>query len=70
MPAYTIKPLVTATAINSGGRSGHSETTDRSVNVNLSWSAKEKMGGPGCAWHHHAGAPVRGRVRCLLRRRC
>src|SRR6516165_4165036 len=33
MAAYTIKPLVTATAINTGGRNGHSETTDHSVNV-------------------------------------
>jgi Ohr subfamily peroxiredoxin len=45
MAAYTIKPLVTATAINTGGRNGHSETTDRSVNVNL--SVRKEMGGPG-----------------------
>ena len=45
MAAYTIKPLVTATAINSGGRNGHSETTDHSVNVNL--SVRKEMGGPG-----------------------
>src|SRR6201995_2072995 len=45
MPAYTIKPLVTATAINTGGRSGHSETTDHSVSVNL--SVRKEMGGPG-----------------------
>ena len=45
MPAYTIKPLVTATAINTGGRSGHSETTDHSVSVNL--SVPKAMGGPG-----------------------
>jgi Ohr subfamily peroxiredoxin len=45
MAAYTIKPLVTATAINTGGRNGHSETTDGSVNVNL--SVRKEMGGPG-----------------------
>ena len=36
MADYTIKPLVTATAVNTGGRNGHSETTDHSVSVNLS----------------------------------
>jgi osmotically inducible protein OsmC len=45
MPAYTIKPLVTATASNTGGRNGHSETTDHSVSVNL--SVRKEMGGPG-----------------------
>jgi osmotically inducible protein OsmC len=45
MAAYTIKPLVTATAINTGGRNGHSETTDHSVAVNL--SVRKEMGGPG-----------------------
>lgn len=45
MPAYTIKPLVTATAINTGGRNGHSETTDHSVSVDL--SVRKEMGGPG-----------------------
>ena len=45
MPDYTIKPLVTATAINTGGRNGHSETTDGSVVVNL--SVRKEMGGPG-----------------------
>ncbi|HUA52707.1 MAG TPA: hypothetical protein VMB81_11115, partial [Candidatus Sulfotelmatobacter sp.] len=45
MPAYTIKPLVTATAVNTGGRNGHSETTDGSVSVNL--SVRKEMGGPG-----------------------
>ncbi|MCA0370368.1 MAG: organic hydroperoxide resistance protein [Proteobacteria bacterium] len=45
MPAYTIKPLVTATAMNTGGRNGHSETTDHSVSVNL--SVRKEMGGPG-----------------------
>ena len=45
MPDYTIKPLVTATAINTGGRNGHSETTDHSVSVNL--SVRKEMGGPG-----------------------
>jgi lipoyl-dependent peroxiredoxin len=45
MPAYTIKPLVTATAISTGGRNGHAETTDHSVSVNL--SVRKEMGGPG-----------------------
>jgi lipoyl-dependent peroxiredoxin len=45
MAAYTIKPLVTATAHNTGGRNGHSETTDHSVSVNL--SVRKEMGGPG-----------------------
>src|SRR6202451_4347184 len=45
MPAYTIKPLVTAIASNTGGRNGHSETTDHSVSVNL--SVRKEMGGPG-----------------------
>ena len=47
MAAYTIKPLVTATAINTGGRNGHSETTDHSVSVDL--SVRKEMGGPGRA---------------------
>jgi Ohr subfamily peroxiredoxin len=45
MAAYTIKPLVTAIANSTGGRNGHSETTDGSVNVNL--SVRKEMGGPG-----------------------
>jgi osmotically inducible protein OsmC len=45
MPAYAIKPLVTAIAINTGGRNGHSETTDHSVSVNL--SVRKETGGPG-----------------------
>jgi lipoyl-dependent peroxiredoxin len=45
MPAYTIKPLVTATAVSTGGRNGHAETTDHSVSVNL--SVRKEMGGPG-----------------------
>jgi Ohr subfamily peroxiredoxin len=45
MADYTIKPLVTATATNTGGRNGHSETTDHSVSVNL--SVRKEMGGPG-----------------------
>ena len=40
-----IKPLVTTTAHSSGGRNGHSETTDHSVSVNL--SVPKGMGGPG-----------------------
>lgn len=45
MPAYTIKPLVTAVAVNTGGRNGHSETTDHSLSVDL--SVRKEMGGPG-----------------------
>jgi len=45
MPAYTIKPLVTATAVSTGGRNGHSETTDHSVSANL--SVRKEMCGPG-----------------------
>ena len=45
MAAYTIKPLAVATAVNTGGRNGHSETTDESVAVNL--SVRKEMGGPG-----------------------
>lgn len=45
MSAHTIKPLVTAVAHNTGGRNGHSETTDHSVSVNL--SVRKEMGGPG-----------------------
>ncbi|HYW50998.1 MAG TPA: organic hydroperoxide resistance protein [Gemmatimonadaceae bacterium] len=45
MPAHTIKPLATATASSTGGRNGHTETTDGSVSVNL--SVRKEMGGPG-----------------------
>lgn len=45
MSAHTIKPLVTAVAHSTGGRNGHSETTDKSVSVNL--SVRKEMGGPG-----------------------
>lgn len=45
MAAYTIKPLVTATATNTGGRNGHSRTSDGSVDVRL--SVRKEMGGPG-----------------------
>src|SRR5882762_5329968 len=45
MPTNTIKPLVTATAVNTGGRNGHSETTDHSVSANF--SVPKAMGGPG-----------------------
>lgn len=45
MSSNTIKPLVTATATNTGGRNGHSETSDHSVSVNL--SVPKAMGGPG-----------------------
>ena len=45
MASYTIKPLLTAIASSTGGRNGHSETTDGSVSVNL--SVRKEMGGPG-----------------------
>lgn len=45
MAAYTIKPLLSAIAHATGGRNGHSETTDGSVSVNL--SVRKEMGGPG-----------------------
>jgi lipoyl-dependent peroxiredoxin len=45
MPAHTIKPLITAVANSTGGRNGHSETTDHSVSVDL--SVRKEMGGPG-----------------------
>jgi osmotically inducible protein OsmC len=45
MAAYTIKPLATATARSTGGRNGHSATTDGSVSVNL--SVPKELGGPG-----------------------
>ncbi len=44
MAAHTITPLVTAIANSTGGRNGHSETTDGSVSVNL--SVRKEMGGP------------------------
>lgn len=40
-----ITPLFTATAVASGGRNGHSEAADGSVQVNL--SVPKEMGGPG-----------------------
>jgi osmotically inducible protein OsmC len=43
--AYTIKPFATATAVNTGGRNGHSETTDGSVKADF--SVPKSMGGPG-----------------------
>jgi len=45
LAAHTIKPLVTAVANSTGGRNGHSETTDKSVSVDL--SVPKAMGGPG-----------------------
>ena len=44
-PRQLAAPLVTATAINTGGRNGHSEATDHSVSVDL--SVRKEMGGPG-----------------------
>ena len=45
MSAHTIKPLATATAVSTGGRNGHSETSDGSISVNL--SVPKSMGGAG-----------------------
>jgi len=44
MTAYTIQPLESAVAHNTGGRNGHSETEDGSVSVDL--SVRKGMGGP------------------------
>ena len=41
----TIKPLFTATATATGGRNGHTATTDGTVSANL--SRPTSMGGPG-----------------------
>ena len=41
----TIKPLFTATATATGGRNGHTATTDGTVSANL--SRPKSMGGPG-----------------------
>ncbi len=40
-----IKPLFTISATATGGRNGHSETSDHAVSVNL--SVPKEMGGPG-----------------------
>lgn len=45
MTASHIKTLESATATNTGGRNGHSETDDGSVSVDL--SVRKGMGGPG-----------------------
>ena len=45
MSASTIKPLETAIAHSTGGRTGHSATEDSSVSVDL--SVRKGMGGPG-----------------------
>ncbi|MCW2284762.1 Ohr subfamily peroxiredoxin [Rhodoblastus acidophilus] len=45
MTASNIKTLESATAVNTGGRNGHSETEDKSVSVDL--SVRKGMGGPG-----------------------
>ena len=42
-----IKPLFTATATASGGRNGHTESSDHSVAADL--SVPKEMGGPGKA---------------------
>lgn len=41
----TIKPLYTATATATGGRNGHTQSSDGLVNVDL--SVPKAMGGPG-----------------------
>lgn len=41
----TIKPLFTATATSTGGRNGHTQATDGSVQADL--SVPKEMGGPG-----------------------
>src|SRR5258705_7925115 len=41
----TIKPLFTATATATGGRNGHTESSDGIVSANL--SVPKEMGGPG-----------------------
>lgn len=43
----TIKPLFTATATATGGRNGHSETSDGAVKVNL--TVPKELGGQGAA---------------------
>lgn len=45
MTANTIQPLYKATAAATGGRNGHSQTSDGSVSVDL--SVPKEMGGPG-----------------------
>lgn len=45
MSADTIKPLFTATATATGGRNGHTESSDGSVSADL--SVPKEMGGPG-----------------------
>jgi Ohr subfamily peroxiredoxin len=47
MSESQIKTLESATATNTGGRNGHSETDDGSVKVDL--SVRKGMGGPGKA---------------------
>src|SRR5208282_6513389 len=41
----TIKPLFTATATATGGRNGHTQSSDGTVSANL--SVPKAMGGPG-----------------------
>ena len=43
--ANTIKPLFTIAGASTGGRNGHSETTDQLVKVDF--STPKNMGGPG-----------------------
>lgn len=45
MSGKTIEPLYTVTATATGGRNGHSQTSDNSVSVDL--SVPKEMGGPG-----------------------
>jgi len=49
MSAHTIKPLFTIAANATGGRNGHTETTDGLVKADL--ATPKEMGGPGKAGH-------------------
>lgn len=49
MSAHTIKPLFSITANATGGRNGHTETTDGLVKADL--STPKEMGGPGKSGH-------------------
>ena len=55
----TIKPLFTVTATATGGRNGHTESSDGVVSANL--SVPKEMGGPG-----KPGAATRRRSRLPL----
>src|ERR1700733_13982829 len=65
MAAYTIKPLATAIARSTGGRNGHSQTTDGSVSVDL--SVPKELGGAWTTPYHDAGTSFCHRLCGLLR---